>query len=111
MNQEAQQDWELPNEIQSILREYRDALPDSDTAAGDFKPQLWAKIESQQKVTYSLWRLASGFVTGSVALSMVLAFALWTPPQSSQQKQLGPNSTYVEVLDDASDDAPELANI
>jgi len=103
---------DLPKEVQSLLRSYREVLPDFE-GSPDFMPRLWQQIEAQQKVTYSFWRLASGFVTGSVALCMVFGLALWTPPSSGKQQTINSNSTYVEVLaDDASDDGgPESAAI
>lgn len=100
-------DAQLPAPIQSLFREYREALPDFD-ASPEFLPKMWQGIESQQKVTYSFWRLASGFVTASVALSMACAFVLWTPPQASTGTTLNTNSTYVEVL--AADSADEVSD-
>jgi len=110
-NWQSQNEVQLPAEVQALFREYRETLPDFD-ASPEFMPKLWQGIEAQQKATYSFWRLASGLVTGSVALSMALAFALWTPPQSGTGKTLNSASTYVEVLAaDASEDTPDPASI
>jgi hypothetical protein len=110
-NWQSPDDAQLPAQIQSLFREYRESLPDFD-ASPDFLPSLWRRIDSQQKATYSFWRLASGFVTASVALSMAFAFVLWTPPTANTGKTLNPNSTYVEVLaDDSVEEVSDSATI
>ncbi len=113
MNDRSADEVQFGPELEGVFRAYREALPDFDNASPDFMPKLWQCIESQQKVSYSFWRLGSGLLTGSVALSLALAFALWTPPQNPRpEKQINANSTYVEVLaDDSSDDTPDTANI
>jgi hypothetical protein len=82
MNKESADEVQFGPELEGVFRAYREALPDFDNASPDFMPNLWQRIESQQKITYSFWRLGSGLLTGSVALSLALAFTLWTPPQN-----------------------------
>lgn len=94
-------DETFPTEVQTAFHAYRASVPDFE-GSPEFMPKLWTRIESQQKVTYSFQRLASGFVTVSAALCMMFAVALWTPPAQSGSDR---NTTYVEVLaDDIADD-------
>jgi len=110
-NWESQEEPELSADIQALFRAYRETLPDFD-GGPEFMPKLWHKIESQRKVTYSFWRLGSGFVTASVALSLAFAFVLWTPLQSQGAANLNSDRTYVEVLaDDTADDISDSATI
>lgn len=79
-------------ELEALFASYRDSIEVPD-ATPDFMPGLWNRIEQRRTVTYSLRRLASGFVTAAAAICLMLSLAMWSPPQASA-------STYVDVLAD-----------
>jgi hypothetical protein len=62
----------------------------------NFMPQLWARIESRQRVTFSLRRMAGAFVTAALALSLALGVYLAIPHSNPYYSQ-----TYVETLAEA----------
>ena len=89
--------------LDALFRAYHSACPVPEPSA-NFMPNLWAKIESRQRFTFSLRRMAAGFVTAAVALS--LAIGVYT-----SRPHANPNSpqTYLEALAEARPlDAPEI---
>jgi hypothetical protein len=89
--------------LDALLRAYRAACPDRDTSA-NFMPELWQRIEARQTFTFSFRRMANGFVTAALALTVALAIFMAIPPKSAPA---GPVS-YLQALADANTvDAPE----
>jgi hypothetical protein len=88
---------ELPPEVQAAFHAYRESLPDFEGSA-DFMPKLWERIESEQRVGFSLSRLTRALVPVSACLcAMTFAVAMYTPvrPNISNQQS---SATWVEVL-------------
>ena len=89
--------------LDALFRAYREC-PTPDPSV-NFMPDLWAKIESRQRVTFSFRRIASAFVTAALALSVALAIYM-ASPRSSQSYYA---QTYVEALAEANTlDAPDI---
>jgi hypothetical protein len=63
----------------------------------NFMPNLWAKIDSRQRATFSFRRMAGAFVTAAVALSIALGIYM-SVPRSNQSYY---SQTYVEALAEA----------
>ena len=82
--------------LDALFRAYREAFPDPD-ASPNFMPQLWQRIEARQTFTFSLRRMAGGFVTAALALSVALGVYM-AIPRSNQS--YSPQS-YIEALADA----------
>jgi hypothetical protein len=79
--------------LDALFRAYRNACPDPE-ASVNFMPTLWARIESRQTFLFSFRRMASGFVTAAVALSIALGVYMSIPRSTP-----GANSeTYIEAL-------------
>lgn len=71
----------------------------------NFMPELWAKIESRQRVTFSFRRMASAFVTAALALSIALGVYMSLP--RSNQSYFA--QTYVDALAEANSlDIPDI---
>lgn len=88
----------FPQELDLLFASYRGAFGELEPSR-HFLPNLWARIEQRQKLTYSFRRLASGYVTLAAALCLMLSAVLWTPSQPAQYA-----ATYVDVLaDDGAD--------
>ncbi|HXB73543.1 MAG TPA: hypothetical protein VNY05_35220 [Candidatus Acidoferrales bacterium] len=67
-------------------------------------PSLWARIESRQTFSFSFRRMAAGFVTTAVALSLALGVYASIPRANPNSPQ-----TYLEALAEARPlDAPEI---
>lgn len=84
-----------PMELEDLFASYRRAVPEVDASA-NFMPGLWAKVEQRQRVTYSIGRLASGFVTAAAAICLILSAVLSSPSQVPTLY----SSTYVDILAD-----------
>jgi hypothetical protein len=94
---------QLPGELQVLLRNYRESLPDPEPSA-KFMPELWARIESRRKTTYSFGRLARGFVTAAAGLCLLISGLHWVPLEHSSGYQL---TSYVDALNDTQADEEE----
>ena len=71
----------------------------------NFMPELWAKIESRQRVTFSFRRMASAFVTAALALSIALGVYMSLPRSNRSYF----SQTYVEALAEANSlDTPDI---
>jgi hypothetical protein len=70
-------------------------------------PDLWQRIESRQRFTFSFQRMASAFVTAALALSIALGVYMSIPhanPSSYSQ-------SYLEALADANTlDTPDYVS-
>jgi ABC-type nitrate/sulfonate/bicarbonate transport system permease component len=89
--------------LDALFRAYREACPTPEASA-NFMPKLWAGIESRQRFTFSFGRMANGFVTAAVALSIALGMYMYMPHASTSYAE-----SYLEALADARPiDAPEI---
>jgi len=89
----------------ALMAAYRSACG-SPEASANFMPELWARIESRQSVTFSFRRMANVFATASMALSLVLGIYLALPRSNPAVSQ-----SYVEALAEASTpDAQDFVN-
>ena len=90
-------------QLDALLRAYRAACPDRDPSA-NFMPGVWQRIEARQRFAFSFTRMASGFVTAAVALTIVLGVYMSWP-----HAQAAPPLTYLEALAEANTlDTPEI---
>ncbi len=91
--------------LDALFRAYRDACPDPEASA-NFMPTLWSRIESRQSFTFSFRRMASGFVTAALALSIALGVYMSLPGSNT-----GYTGTYIEALAEANPlDAPDIVS-
>jgi hypothetical protein len=89
--------------LDALFRAYRDACPVPDPSA-NFMPNIWARIEARQNVTFSLRRMASAFVTAALALSIAMSVYLALPRSNPNYY----SQTYIEALAEANPiDAPD----
>ena len=90
--------------LDALFRAYRDACPTPEASA-NFMPTLWGRIESRQNFTFSFRRMANGFVTAAVALTIALGVYMSIPHSSAVTS----SETYIEALADAHPlDAPDI---
>jgi hypothetical protein len=82
--------------LDALFRAYREACPDPE-AGPNFMPQLWQRIEARQTFAFSLRRMAGGFATAALALSVALGVYMAIPRNS---QSYAPQS-YLEALADA----------
>jgi hypothetical protein len=82
-------------QLDALFRAYRN-IPSPDPSV-NFMPNLWAKIESRQRVTFSFRRMAGAFVTAGLALSVALGVYLSIPRQAPYVSE-----SYVEGMAEAS---------
>ena len=82
--------------LDALFRAYRYACPDPE-ASPNFMPNLWARIESRQTFLFSFRRMANGFVTAAVALSIALGVYMSMPRSTPGNS----SETYIEALADA----------
>jgi hypothetical protein len=80
--------------LDALFRAYREACPDRDPSP-NFMPNLWQRIEARQSFTFSLRRMAGGFVTAALALSLALGVYMAIPHSQSYTPQ-----SYIEALAD-----------
>ena len=93
-------------ELDVLFRAYHDACPVPEAGA-NFMPNLWARIESRQRFTFSFRRMANALTTAAVAASLALGIYMSIPRSSAFDN----SRTYVEELADASTpDAVYLVN-
>ena len=81
--------------LDALFRAFRDC-PTPEPSV-NFMPALWAKIESRQRFTFSVRRMAGAFVTAALAVSLALGVYLAIPHANPYYAQ-----TYVETLEEAS---------
>jgi hypothetical protein len=93
-------------QLDALFRAYHDAC-EVPEASANFMPNLWARIESRQRFTFSFRRVANALTTAAVALSLLLGVYMSIQRSSSVEY----NQTYVEALADANTPDPmELVN-
>ena len=93
-------------QIDALFRAYHDAC-EVPEASANFMPNLWARIESRQRFTFSFRRVANALTTVAVALSLVLGIYM----SISRSSSIDYNQTYVEALAEANaTDSIDLVN-
>jgi hypothetical protein len=93
-------------ELDALFRAYHDACV-APEASANFMPNLWARIESRQRSTFSFRRMANALTTAAVAASLALGIYMSIPRSSAFDN----SRTYVEELADAgAPDAMYLVN-
>jgi len=89
-------------QLDALFRAYRDAC-EGPEASANFMPDLWARIESRQRFTFSFRRMANALTTAAVALSIALGIYMSIPRANAGYY----NDTYVEALADANANMPD----
>ena len=90
--------------LDALFRAYARACPAPEPSA-NFMPELWQRIESRQKVTFSFKRMANAFVTAAVALSIALGVYISTVNSGASLY----SQSYIDALEEANPlDTPEI---
>jgi hypothetical protein len=93
-------------QLDALFRAYHDACA-APEAGANFMPNLWARIESRQRFTFSFRRMANALTTAAVSASLALGIYMAIPRSSSVDL----NQTYVEALAEANTpDSIDLLN-
>ena len=93
-------------QLDALFRAYHDACAAPEVDA-NFMPNLWARIESRQRFTFSFRRMANALTTAAVALSLALGIYMSIPQSGSVDY----NQTYVEALaESTTPDTLDLVN-
>ena len=66
------------DELESLFRSYKAALPDPDASA-NFMPELWQKIEARHSLLIRLKKLTQVFVAAAAALCLLFGMVLAVP--------------------------------
>jgi hypothetical protein len=91
--------------LDALFGAYRAACGDPEPSA-NFMPDLWARIDSRRRFTFSFSRMANVFATAAVALSLAFGVYVAIPHQNTSA---GNGETYIEALAEANNvDAPEI---
>ena len=80
-------------ELDALFRVYHDACVAPDAGA-NFMPNLWARIESRQRSTFSFRHMANALTTAAVAASLALGIYMSIPRSSG----IDYNQPYVQAL-------------
>ncbi len=91
-------------QLDALFRAYHDACA-APEAGANFMPNLWARIESRQRFTFSVRRMANALTTAAVALSLALGVYMSIPRSNSADY----TQTYVEAL--AASNAPDSMDL
>lgn len=90
-------------QLDALFRAYDQACG-SPEAGANFMPDLWTRIESRQRFTFSFRRMATAVATAAVALSLALGVYMSIPLPESDY-----NQTYIEALANFNSvDAPDI---
>jgi hypothetical protein len=93
-------------QLDALFRAYREACPEPEVSA-NFMPTLWARIDSRQTFLFSFRRMANGFVTAAVALSIALGVYMSIPRNNTGTY----TGTYLEALAEANPiDTPDIVS-
>jgi hypothetical protein len=91
-------------QLDALLRAYKDACPDPE-ASVNFMPDLWRRIESRQRFTFSFKRMASALTTAAVAAS--IALGVYMSVRASNPNYY--SESYIEALAEANSlDTPDI---
>ncbi|MCL5745652.1 MAG: hypothetical protein M1541_17295 [Acidobacteria bacterium] len=82
--------------LNRLFQAYREAFPEIEPSA-NFMPEVWQRIENRQSFTYAFRRLAGGFVTAAMALTLAMAVYLALPSNNSAFY----SQSYIETLADS----------
>jgi Ser/Thr protein kinase RdoA (MazF antagonist) len=89
--------------LDALFQAYHAACPTPEASA-NFMPELWRKIESRQRVTFSFGRMANAFVTAALALTIALGVYMSVPHANPYVAQ-----SYIEALAEANPlDTPDI---
>src|SRR5260370_35217454 len=92
--------------LDALFRAYKDACPAPD-AGVNFMPNLWARIESRQRFTFSFRRIANALTTAAMAMSLALGLYMSIRRSNSMDY----NEPYVEALTESTTPDPaDLVN-
>ena len=80
--------------LDALLRAYAEACPAPEPSA-NFMPQLWQRIEARQRYSFFFGRIARGFVTAAVAVTLAMAVYLSMPRTRTSAFYSG---TYIDAL-------------
>ena len=83
--------------LNALFQAYKAACLDRDPSA-NFMPNLWQRIEARQNYSFSFLRMASGFVTAALALSIALGVYMSIPRTTNSPYY---SQSYVEAVADA----------
>ena len=87
-------------QLDALFRAYQDACGAPD-ASVNFMPELWARIESRQRFTFSFRRMANAMTTAAAALSLALGIYMSIPRSTAVEY----NQSYIEALAESNPDA------
>jgi hypothetical protein len=95
-----QDDLESQDRLARLFAAYKASIQDPEPSV-NFMPTLWQKIEgSQRSFVFAFPRVARHFLSGAVALCLLLAaFAVRNTPPKAQSAALA-TASYVEALAD-----------
>src|SRR2546427_411204 len=79
--------------LDALFQAYREACEDPEASA-NFMPNLWTRIESRQRFTFSFRRMANALTTAAVALSIALGIYMAIPRANAGFD----SQSYVEAL-------------
>lgn len=87
-------DGRLEAELSRLFVEYRETLPDPDPVP-EFLPGVWRRIEARRTSSRDLRRLATGFLTAAVLVSLLIGVFLTRPNGHAGAFY---SNTYLELL-------------
>jgi len=91
-------------QLDALFRAYKDACPNPEPSV-NFMPDLWKRIESRQRFTFSFRRMANALVTSAVALSIALGVYMSMHTSNPNYN----SETYIEALAEANSlDTPDI---
>jgi len=82
--------------LDALFRAYREACPAPEPST-NFMPNVWARIESRQRFTFSFRRMAHALATAAVALSIALSVYMAFPHSNPNYY----SQSYLEALAEA----------
>jgi len=91
-------------QLDALFRAYKDACPNPEPSV-NFMPDLWKRIESRQRFTFSFRRMANALVTSAVALSIALGVYMSMHTSNPNYN----SDSYIEALAEANSlDTPDI---
>jgi len=91
-------------QLDALFRAYKDACPNPEPSV-NFMPDLWKRIESRQRFTFSFRRMANALVTSAVALSIALGVYMSMHTSNPNYN----SESYIEALAEANSlDTPDI---
>ena len=91
-------------QLDALFRAYKEACPNPEPSV-NFMPDLWKRIESRQRFTFSFRRMANALVTSAVALSIALGVYMSMHTSNPNYN----SESYIEALAEANSlDTPDI---